>query len=184
MAQVSLLKSAPITNLDATPFIQNNAGVGAPGSLISASATIIPIAADEVTSVYQMVRVPSNAILKHVWFTGQAQGAGTYDCSVYFSDSTTDGTAEANQGLVVPTTGATFIADAIVNAAAVAQTEVLGYGGTAAGWTPAMINEKLWVALGLTADPGGFFDICLVVTDTAVTTGTGKVALAVEYVVG
>jgi len=180
---VTHVKSAPITNLDATPYIANNDGIGAAGRPQSVSATITPAASDSTGSTYQMVRVPTNAILKHVWFSGQAQGAGTFDVSVYYSDSTTDGTAVANQGLVVPTTGAAFIADAIVNAGAVAQTEVLGYGGTNAGWDPSMINKKLWDALALTSDPGGAFDICLVCADTAVTTGTGKVTLAVEYVV-
>ena len=180
---VTHVKSTPITNLDATPIIYSNAGIGAPGALVSVSATITPAASDSTGSTYAMCRVPTSAILKHVWFTGQAQSAGTFDVSVYYSDSTTDGTAVANQGVVVPTTGATFIADAIVNASAVAMTEVLGYGGTAAGWDPSMINKKLWDALGLTTDPGGFFDIYLVCTDTAVTTGTGKVMLAVEYVV-
>lgn len=184
MAQTSHLKSAQITALDTfTPSLADvqNAGVGAPARHQTVSGVATPLAADATGSTYQMVRVPSTAILKHVWFTGQAQGAGTFDCSVYYSDSTIDGTAAANQGLIVPTTGATFIADAIVNASAVAQLEVLGYGGTAAGWTPAMINKRLWDALGLATDPGGFFDIVLVCTDTAVTTGTGIMALTVEY---
>ncbi len=177
----SHLQSAQITALDAIPYGDlQSAGAGWPARHVTVSGTITPVASDATGSTYQMVRVPSTAILKHVWFTGQAQGAGTFDVSVYYSDSTVDGTAAANQGLVVPTTGATFIADAIVNAAAVAMTEVLGYGGTAAGWDPSMINKRLWDALALSTDPGGFFDIVLVCTDTAVTTGTGKVALSVE----
>jgi len=184
MSQTSHLKSAPITNLDATPFIQNTAGVGAVGEYNEISATITPLAADATGSTYQMVRVPSNAIVKSVRFASQAQGAGTFDISAYYSDSTSDGTAAANQGVVVPTTGATFFADAIVCASAVALFEALGYGGASAGWDPSMINSKLWAALGLTADPGGYFDIVAVCTDTAVTTGTGKVCVSVGYVVG
>lgn len=183
MAQTSHLKAAQLTALDnyQPAGDQQAAGFGAPARLKSASGTIVPLANDNTTSTYQMVRVPSYAVLKHVWFTGQAQGAGTFDCSVYYSDSQIDGTPFAVQGLVVPTTGATFIADAVVNAAAVAQLEILGYGGTAAGWTPAMINKRLWDALALTTDPGGYFDIVLVCTDTAVTTGTGVIALSVEW---
>jgi hypothetical protein len=43
-------------------------------------------------------------------------------------------------------------------------------------------HKHLWDALGLTSDPGGFFDIVAVVHTTAITTGTGKIYLACEYV--
>ena len=70
---------------------------------------VIPLAADATGSTYQLVRVDSDSILKSVDFRSEAQGAGKFDLSVYYSDSTIDGTAVANQGLVVPSTGASFI---------------------------------------------------------------------------
>lgn len=181
---VSHLKSSQITALDTFQPAgdQQSSGFGAPGFLRSVSGVITPVASDNTTTTYQMVRIPTNAVIKHVWLVAQTQGAGQYDISVYYSDSAIDGTPSAVQGLVVPTTGATFLGDAINNASAIAPTDELAAGGTAAGWTPAMINKRLWDALALTSDPGGFFDIVLVVTDTAVTTGTGLVALSVEYV--
>ena len=185
MTQTSHLKSAQITALEAVPYGDVlSAGLGAPARLVVVHGTAIPLAADAAGSTYQLCRVPSTAVIKRVMFGSQAQGAGTFDISVYYSSSTIDGTAQANATTpptVVPTTGATFIADAIVCASAFQYQDVLGYGGTAAGWTLGMINKRLWDALALTTDPGGYLDIVAVCTDTAVTTGTGIIAMGVEY---
>ena len=108
MTQTSHLKSAQITALDTfTPSLADiqNAGYGAPCRLQTVSGFATPIAGDAAGSTYQMVRVPTNCVVKHVWLASAAQGAGAVDIGVYYSDSTIDGTAAANQGLVVPTTG-------------------------------------------------------------------------------
>lgn len=177
----SHLKSTPITNLDATPVVISTTGEGASGYLRTVEGFAIPLAADAAGSTYQLVRVPSRAVLKDAVFRSEAQGAGKVQLSVYYSDSTVDGTAAANQGLVVPSTGAGFVSDDIDCASAVAATDKLG-GGTAPGWNLSMHNKQLWDALGLTADPGGFFDIVAVVHTTAVTTGTGRLGVSVGYV--
>ena len=173
----SALKSTPITNLDAVPVVANTAGRGAKGTVRQANGYVTAVASDAVGSTYQLVRVPSNCVLKHCFFSSEAQGAGKVQLSVYYSDSTVDGTAAANQGLVVPTTGAGFISGDIDCTSAVASSDRID-GGT---YTLDKRNKELWDALGLTSDPGGFFDIVAVVHTTAITTGTGKLGVSVVY---
>jgi len=178
MTQTSHLKSSQITGLDASPIQQPMTGQGGPATLKSISASLSSVSADATGSTYQMVRVPTNAILKHAWFQAAANSGGKVNIGVYYSDSTTDGTAQANQGLVVPTTGAAFVSGDIDCSSAVAPTDELGQN--TAGWTMDLINTPLWSALGLTADPGGNFDIVLVCHTTAITTGA-KMTLQVDY---
>src|SRR4051812_15446813 len=123
MTQTSHLKSTPITNLDATPVVPNTTGEGGPGYVREVSGYATAVAADAAGSTYQFVRVPSNAKVKSVVFTSEAQGAGKVQLGVYYSSSTVDGTAAANQGLVVPTTGVNFFASDIDCASAVQPTE-------------------------------------------------------------
>jgi hypothetical protein len=42
-------------------------------------------------------------------------------------------------------------------------------------------NTPLWSAVGLTADPGGNFDIVAVVHTTDITTGAARFGLRAEY---
>ena len=179
MAQTSHLKSTAITNLDALPYVPVTGGQGAKAYEYTVEGYVIPLAADATGSTYQLVRVDSDSILKSVDFRSEAQGAGKFDLSVYYSDSTIDGTAVANQGLVVPTTGASFISGDIDCSSAVGPTNELG--SNSAGWNMSMWNQPLWLALGLTSDPGGKFDIVAVCHTTAVTTGTGRLGVSVRY---
>lgn len=180
----SNLKSTAITNLDASPVVAVTGGEGSPARLHSVNGYVTAVASDAAGSTYKLVRVPSTAIIKQVLFASEAQGAGKVQLSVYYSDSTTDGTQVANQGLVVPTTGAGFFSDDIDLTSAVAQADYTSNGtsGTGAnGYTLDKRNKRLWDALGLTSDPGGFFDIVAVVHTTAITTGTGKLGVCVHF---
>jgi len=64
-------------------------------------------------------------------------------------------------------------------ASAVAPTDKTNSGGT---YTIDKRGKQLWDALGLTSDPGGYFDIVAVVHTTDVTTGTGKMQIRVGTV--
>lgn len=175
---VENLKSAAITNLDATPAVLNTAGDGAPDDLASVSGFATASASASAGSTYKLVRVPTKARMKHLFFESEAQGAGAFNLSVYYSSSTIDGTAAANVGLIVPTTGDQFFASDINCASAVASIDEINESGN----NPmANRNKQLWDALGLASDPGGFFDIVAVVHTTAVTTGTGKIGVNAEY---
>lgn len=173
------LKSTPITNLDSVPVVANTTGEGAPGNLRSVSGYVTVSASMAAGSTYRLVRLPSTAKVKQVLFESEAQGAGKFNLSVYYSDATLDGTQPVNQGLIVPTTGDQFFASDIDCASAVALGDKTNESGN---YTLALRNKPLWSALGLTSDPGGFLDVVAVVHTTDVTTGTGKLGVTVNYV--
>lgn len=171
------LKSTPITNLDKTPWTANTSAEGAPGILRTVSAFINPTSGVTVGSTYLMVRIPTTAKVKHVYVQGAAQTEGDYDIGLYYSDSTIDGTAVANQGTAIDTD---FFAAAFSFDSLVATTDVALLNPTS-GYLAADINLPIWNAAnsGLTTDPGGFFDVVLTSTDT-LTTGT-TIFLEVQY---
>lgn len=184
MTQTSHLKSAQITALDNTQPGGDilSAGFGAQGYLKSISGTLSTVSADATGSTYQLVRVPVNAVIKQVLFSAAAMSGGKFQLSVYYSDSTIDGTQIANQGLIVPTNGAAFFASDIDCTSAVAQTdETFQNQATSTAYQLSAVNKRLWDALGLTTDPGGYFDIVAVCHTTAVTTGA-QMTLTVNFV--
>lgn len=175
---VSALKSAPITNLDATPVVPQTTGEGAPGYCRAALGFVTAVAADSVLSTYQLVRVPSNAKVQSLLFTSEAQGAGAVQLGLYYSTSKVDGSPAALLGTVID---AKFFADQFSLAAAVGPVEkVFATGGSN---TLDKRNQPLWQAAGLAADPGGYFDIVATVNTTAITTGTGKLGATAIFVV-
>ncbi len=164
------LKSTAITNLDATPPTIATSGRGSPAMLKTVNATILPVTAKTAPSTYQMVRIPSHAVVKHVLVQAAAATDFDADIGLYFSDSKTDGTAAASQGLVIDSD---FFATAFdFDAALVAMIDVT-YLNPTSGYLITDSNGPIWqaanivVALStLTADPGGYFDIVLTTTVT------------------
>ena len=108
-----LLKSAYITNLDATPVIAGTTGEGPAGyqKVIDGYVTCTATGIDTQYSQYQLVRVPTNAKIKSVLFAESTEldshSADTLvlDFNMIHSDSTVDGTPAALQGLIPTTTG-------------------------------------------------------------------------------
>ncbi len=174
---VENLKSVTITNLDATPIVANSAGEGAQGYAIVAHDYITISASASQTSTYKLLRVPTVARIKELILENAALTTGRINLSVYYSDSTTDGTAVANQGLIVPTTGDQFFASDIDLTSAAKGVDVTNESGN---YPVDKRNSSLWSALGLTTDPGGFFDIVAVVHTTDVTIA-GKIGLTAVY---
>src|SRR5262245_39811388 len=116
------VKSATITNLDASPSVANTAGEGAGGALKEVFGFNTAVAASTISSTYQFVRVPSSAKIKSIIFESEAQTAGAIDIGVYRA---TDGVG--NQPTTLLATNAvnqTLFATAVSAAAAVTPTEV------------------------------------------------------------
>lgn len=171
------LKSAQITNLDATPAVLTDAGKGAGGLLKYADGYVTCAAADAAGTKYLMNRVPSHAIVKRITLANEAQGAGKVDVGVYYADDARYiAGGSANSGVVID---ADFFSTAVDLAAKVQPTDVTFESGT---YTFDKWSQPLWQAVGLTSDPGGMLDIVCTVVTTDVTTGTGKLRLATEYV--
>lgn len=186
------LKSNPIVNLDAFPVVANTTGEGDHGALMCINGHIAATAGVTSPSTYRMVRIPTNAKVKHVLLRSVAQGgASAIDIDVAFSDSTVDGTQQSLAGGVVQLSGpvdnklygsATSIVAAVGTATA-AYADIT-FGNT---FTTDHTNIPLWqvlVNLGATqfsSDPGGFFDILL--KSTATITNGGDIAVEVQYAV-
>lgn len=175
---IEALKSASITNLDAAPIVPNTAGKGAAGYLwqVNDYATVSALASQ--TSTYKMVRLPTVAKVKSVVFESEAQGAGAFDIGVSYSDQPIDGTPSALAGTVID---ANFFASAVAVTSIVNPTNVTNESG-AGNYTLDKRNMPLWQALGLTVDPGGFFDIVCTVVSADITTGTGKMGISAEFI--
>lgn len=170
------VKSAPVTNLDASPVVANTAGEGGAAPLKSiSSGNVVGVASSSIAATYQFVRVPSNAKIKQVLFASEAQGAGAGDIGVYYA---TDGAGGKPTSLLAANAiDQDLFASAVALTSASQATDVTNESGT---YTPDKQNQPLWQAAGLTADPGGFFDIVLTLT-TAITTGTGRMGMTVNY---
>jgi hypothetical protein len=209
---VDLLKSLSITGLDTIPIVPQTTGMGAPGRLFIVDDVVGPtvgLGLQTAKSSYRLCRFPTIAKIKSVIIaTDVALDTGThaliFDINVAFSDSTTDGTPSAVQGLIPTTakTGATttlaaYSAPNVLfgtsnNASAsvaLGRTNVT-FNGTLATWPIAAItSQPLWQTFGFVdgagrpADPGGYFDLYLVNSTVAGTGAVGNIYASVEYVV-
>ncbi len=189
MTQTSLLDSPSITNLDAIPPFTPTTGQGGPGFNREINDWVTALSADSTSSVYKLVRIPTNAIVKKVVLWSAVASAGAADINVCFSDATNDGTTTANQGTIPQVNSANnkLFGAAVALTSVAAAGEDVTFSGT---YTQALKNLPMWAALavlqnaavagsGYTDDPGGFFDIQLNVT-TQITTG-GIIAIQVDY---
>jgi len=174
MAVDLTLKSTYITDREASPRVLHNPGQGGIGTKQSAYGYIASVpAALSVLSVIRLVDVPSNSMITSVKVSSDAQTAGAFNIGVYNTN--------ANGGLVAAANSDAFFTAALNCAAAVLDQECITKATSLN--TIAKRNQPLWQAIGLTADPGGRFDICATVNTTAVTTGLGALAVLVEYTV-
>lgn len=175
---VDHVKSTFITNLDASPIVANTAGEGGPAPVKIVEGSAVGVASSSIASTYQFVRVPSNSKIKRLWFESAAQTAGKLDLGLYYA---TDGTGGHATGLLAAAAiDQDFFATDIDCASAVAITNVTNESGT---YTIDKREQPLWQAVGLTSDPGGYFDIVGTVHTTAVTTGTGRWGVRCDYVI-
>lgn len=174
MAVDLTLKSVAIANREATPRVANSPGAGGTGSKRTVYSYIASVTASlSATSIIRLVSVPSNAVVTSVKISSGAQAAGKFNIGVYRTNS--DG------GALAAASSDSFFTTDLDCASAVNDTECLMLGTT--GNSIVKRAQPLWQAVGMTADPGGYLDICATVHTTAVTTGTGALAAHVEYLV-
>jgi hypothetical protein len=172
---VDHVKSTYITNADAGPAVANTAGEGAAAALHSiSSGAVVGVASSSINATYQFVRVPSNCKIKQVLFDTETQAAGAMDIGVYYA---TDGEGGQPKALLAAAAISQALFGSAITITAVGVTDVTNESGS---YTPALRNQPLWQAAGLATDPGGYFDIVGTLT-TAITTGTGKMGLTVNY---
>lgn len=163
----SALKSTGITNRDATPKVATNSRIyGA--ILMSAVGYVTALAADDTASRYRVVALPSNAVVRAVYLSSVAQGgSAAVDVGVY--RATADGGASVSAALF----GSAVSVVSVVN-----RSDITNESTT---YTPALREQPLWQAAGLSADPGGELDI--VIAPTAALTNGGQIGVEVQYVI-
>ncbi len=168
------LKSTAITNMDATPRLKATAGEGARDGLKEISGTVTSTTGKTTGSTYQLVRLRTTAKVKRIVLDSAAQGSSTaLDFGVYYSSDSRDGTQAALAGTVVDQD---FFASAVDVSSAVRASDITNESGT---YTLDKRIQPLWQAVGLSSDPGGYFDI--VATSTA-TINTGALfGVSVAY---
>lgn len=165
MAVDLTLKSVQLTARDATPATLNTPGVGGIGSRKHKSGYLASVtAALSITSIIRLVEIPAHAKGVHTRLYSAAQGAGKFDIGVY------------NKG------GAVIDAD-FFNAAVDCASAVNGTTDVLTQYTLAERQQPLWQALGVSTEPppGTMYEIAATVVTTDVTTGTGSLALEVDY---
>lgn len=173
---VETVKSSSITNADASPYVRDTQGSTQPAHLKFVDDYVTIPASSSDNSVLRVVRIPTTAKVKRVTIESEAQGAGHVNVGLYYSSSTQDSPgADDLAGAVIDED---FFASEVDLAAAVVPTDITSEGGF---YTLDERGMPIWQAVGLSADPGGYFDVALTVTATAITTGTGKTGLRVEF---
>jgi hypothetical protein len=171
---VELVKSAAITNSDATPPVAN--ALNNNGARVKEVVGMGELSATaSIASIVRLVRVPSNARISRVLLSCDAITSAAADIGIY-------DVARRNSGAVVDVD---FFASAQSLAAALVNTDVGHEADPAdagAGFGLADVEKMLWQALGLTVDPGIEYDIAL--TLTAAATAAGTVVLRTTYADG
>jgi hypothetical protein len=163
-------KSKWITNADAAPMVPSNFKF-AGGFLKAATGVCAVAAADDDTSVYRFVRLPSNCRITSVMvFNDAMTGSTSWDFGVY--RTARDGGAVISVAL---------FGSAIDLSAAHAATGPLNVTYEATITDISKREKMLWELMGLATDPGYDVDVC----GTANTVGSlaGNVAVDVFYVV-
>ena len=152
-------KSAQITNRDAIPSVLNTASNGPANRAFSAVGLVNAVLTTDVSGdIYRMMEVPTNCRVASVRLWCAALG----------------GSAAADVGVYRNTRDGGAVVDADLFASA--QTLVSAVNGTEIShestvYTLAKREQPLWQAAGLSADPGGTFDICCTLTQTIAASG-------------
>lgn len=160
-------KAAAITAGDTAGTLAKKSLSGA--ILKESCGTLEAVSGDSIASVYRLARVPSNARVSRVLIGCDAITTCAGDVGVY--------DIAAAGGAVVD---ADFFASAQSLATAiVVNTDVTHESGI---FGVEDVEQPLWQALGLTADPGKLYDIAITLTAAAGSAGT--VSLKVQYADG
>lgn len=157
-------KSNIVTNADGDPRVKNPALIMG-GRLREQVGTVEVAAADDDTSTFRMGRVHSSWRISSLELFNDAITAGTsYDLGLY--------DIAANGGAVV---NATLFASAVdLSSARVAPLDIRYEAGDIIN-----VEKAIWELLGLTADPGKFYD--LVLRANTIGSAAGTISLRTRY---
>lgn len=162
---VANTKSTVITALDNTPPLEVSPFLKG-GREYQDVATVEVAAADDDTSVYRLFRIRSSDRISSILLANDVITGGTsFDLGVYQN--------AANGGAVL---SVSLFADAVDLSSAHGFTDNT-YEKTATNIDK--VEKRLWELLGLSADPGVSYDICL--TANTVGSGAGTISARMNY---
>jgi hypothetical protein len=160
-------KSAYVTALDAAAPQDKVLVTLAGGRVREVAGTVEVAAADDDTSVFRLVRVPSNAKIVGIYLYNDALTSGTsYDLGLYQT--------AANGGAVVDV-------DAYASALDLSSARVAPLECSFEARNIDKIQNLVWEDAGLSADPSRLYDIAL--TANTVGSAAGTISLRVLYVI-
>lgn len=166
MVNVVNTKATPVSNLDATPIVHNDAYFG--GAPLKEKVATLEVGGTETAgSVFRFVRVRSSCRVSSVeWAADAMTGFTAADIGVY--DTKDNGGAVVTDNLWANN----------VNISAGAAFTDATYNTTATNI--AVVTQRLWELLGLAADPYKDYDICI--TADTIGSAAGTLSLRVRYV--
>src|ERR1051326_626130 len=135
------LKSASITDADATPVVRESAGLGGRGVKMTKNDYITTTSGKTTGSTYRLVRIKSTDVVKGIWLETAAMGGSTAaDFGLYYSD-TADGTSATNVAASATPIDADFFASAQALSSALGKTDITNESGT---YTVDKRNKPIW----------------------------------------
>lgn len=177
MAVVDTL-STELTNIDADPTVLAEPQHWG-GRVRVKSATAAVAAADDDLSIYRFVRVKSSDSIKSIQiYADGITGATDYDCGLYTKGS---GGAEVDLDLYADGLNFEVATPSVPHVLATAPYIEARFGDTTTA-LPQDVNNRVWEDLGLTADPGLEYDLCL--HAATVGSGAGDITMIVYYTAG
>lgn len=165
-------KSTAISNRDAVPQVINDSRLER-AVLKSAIGSVAVANGDSIGSYYTLATVPTSAMVRGLLLTCTAITSAAGNVGVFKTTANSNG---VTTGVAANTGSNTFFGSASSLASALNRSDVTGAGS----YTTDKREQPLWQAIGLAADPGGFFDIGIVLTAAAA--AAGRAGVEVQYV--
>lgn len=162
------VNTTQISNRTATPRVANNPWNNA--KMKSTGVGLLEVSTSEdAADILRFVAVPSNAVVREVnLYCDAVSTSGAIDVGIYYT--TADGGAVIDADLFA---SAQVVTTALVRSNVAHESAVYGIED---------LDKPLWEAAGLTADPGGYFDVAgTITTDMG---GAGTIGIDVVYVDG
>jgi hypothetical protein len=164
---VVAIKSSVITNRDATPRVLNNSS-RAEGRIHEFVGNCTITSGDSIGSTYNFGSIPSNARMSSIKLWCPDLGTTTVTDIGLYKATSEGGTVQDADFFIA----ATSLKDGAVAALDVTHSNVI---------TLTNGEKMIWELLGLTADPGVYYDV--VATLTAAADGTGVALMKGQFVI-
>lgn len=166
---VANTKSTQVSNGDASPPVLNATYAGGGGVLRRVAGTVETAAADDDTSVYRLARVHSSWVMNSIIILNDAITGGTsFDVGLH--DIAANGAAVVDADL---------FADAVDLSSARKATGGVEVRFDRSGSDLPDLNKTIWELLGLSVDPGKWYDLTL--TGNTVGSAAGTISLIATY---